>query len=102
MILELNKIDTIDRDVDEVVISNSNILVQKMVVNNLFFHYQNNEDVALLCAVLPNMRRYTISMMLILCLLLVEDGKLMKYVKYGVQLNKKMEKKTVCDPVFGI
>ena len=68
MILELNKIDIIDRDVDEVVISNSNILLQKMAVNSLFFHYQNNEDVALLCVVLPNMRRYTVSMKLILCL----------------------------------
>ena len=67
MTLKLNKINIRNRNVDEIVISNSNILVQKMALNNLFVHYKNNEDVTLLCVVLPNMNRYTISMMLRLC-----------------------------------
>ena len=67
MTLKSNKIDIRDRNVDEVVISNSNILVQKMTLNNLFVHYKNTEDVTLLCVMVSNMSRYTLSIMLRLC-----------------------------------
>ena len=42
-------------------------LPKKMALNDLFVHYKNNEDVTLLCVMLPNMSRYTISMMLRPC-----------------------------------